>query len=1144
MTRVKTTEREFTGQVIFWLNEAISQGSYPFERASSEASLKVSSTETNFPDIQVWLNREAGMCFCGWELKTPSTPADDEDLLEGAATKARAMNADYFVTWNMRDAIIWRTPNRIERVTREHRSKTYRPIVVVTNAEDLRVASKRELLRGRAREILHDLSILHRVGHLHLVDVDSTFFVHILSEAVKTLRPLINESLASKIGRDKKFKESLFDWAVRQGIANYGDPVFFEIVSRQVAYRLLGKVLFYFTLQRFRADLPAMNLKGIDPATISEKLQEYFESARRIDYQAVFEEDFTDTIPIPPSAIDVLTTLIVDLNRFNFSNMPQDVVGNVFEGLIPPEERHILGQYFTKEELVDLINAFCIQRLNSKVIDPTCGTGTFLIRAYDRLKNFGERAHASLLSNLWGFDVAHFPAELATINLFRQDISNYANFPRIVTKDFFDVKPGDAFKFPPPKPTVDTDFMMEENLPVFDAVVGNFPFIRQELIEKRVPGYKEILARVLTQGQMKEDPNSEGCVKLSGQADIYAYLFFHTARFLKKDGGRMGIVTSNSWLDVAYGYELQRFFLKNFKIVAILESRCEPWFEESAVNTVVTILERIPLDDKVIEDRDEHLVKFVKIKKRLKELAPWDMKLEAMRRWGGLDKLVHTIESAGSEHFKLRGTKFENTLKGVNTREDDDLRIRVIRQGELLENLESAAKTAKWGQYLRAPDVYFEIFKKCEGKLVSLKRLAEVRFGIKPGITKFFFLTKNTIEHWKIEDEFLAPIIRTPKEALGCAIDAENLEFKMLLCRDDIRKLKRYKGLSSYVHWGEKQKTENGTPWPEVPSVRGRKYWYDLGEREIADGLWPEMYFDSYRILLNTARVFESDKFYGVTALNRKDAKLLIAILNSSIIHIQRELCGFHSLGEGVLKMAVHEVEDLLIPQLAEIKADIRSAIIKTFDKLLARQIQCVSEEVKMKDRQKLDILVLEAIGLDPKKYLKTIYDGLCELVRERVELAQMRKTIKKAKTQKDVEKVVVEVVNEVIPDGLRPFPEEFIDSRYLKDAKEISVPNEALKLGFYFMGLQDVITEGGFKYQASSIEEAKFIIYSQRPNSYIAKLPKDKIRIMKAVDEYARYLKGLKDKLFEAFFTRTYDHKLADTLAARVMHEAGAKEI
>lgn len=394
--------------------------------------------------------------------------------------------------------------------------------------------------------------------------------------------------------------------------------------------------------------------------------------------------------------------------------------------------------------------------------------------------------------------------------------------------------------------------MIEDKLPAFDAAVGNFPYIRQELIEKRIKGYKEKIGRTLAQGWRKEYPelfDSKGNLKLSGQADIYAYLFFHTARFLKEDGGRMGIVTSNSWLDVAYGYELQRFFLKNFKIVAILESRCEPWFEEAAVNTVVTILERMPLKkDTAKEKRDNHLVKFVKIKKRLKDLIPWDMKIEAPRRMTGLDKLVHRIERAGVEHLKLQGTKWINTLKGIATYEDDDFRITVVRQGELSQNLESAGKTVKWGQYLRAPDVYFEILEKCKDKLVPLKDMADVRFGIKPGITKFFFSTSDTIEHWKIEDEFLAPIIRTPKEAPGLSIDTENLEFKMLLCMDDIKKLKRHRGVSSYIQWGESQKTENGTSWPEVPSVQGRKYWYDLGERELADGLWPEMYFDSHRI--------------------------------------------------------------------------------------------------------------------------------------------------------------------------------------------------------------------------------------------------------------------------------------------------------
>lgn len=208
------------------------------------------------------------------------------------------------------------------------------------------------------------------------------------------------------------------------------------------------------------------------------------------------------------------------------------------------------------------------------------------------------------------------------------------------------------------------------------------------------------------------------------------------------------------------------------------------------------------------------------------------------------------------------------------------------------------------------------------------------------------------------------------------------------------------------------------------------------------------------------------------------------------------------------------------------------------------RDVESILEEVKMKDRQKLDSLVLEAIGLDPKKYLKPIYDRICELVRERIELAGMRKKIKTTKTEKDVEKLVEQAVDEVIPNGLRKFPEDFIDSKYLKDAKEISIPNEPLKLGGFFFGRQEILSESGFKYEAASVAEAKFIIYSQIPNCYIVKLPEDKIRIKKAVAEYERYIDGLKDELFQTFFTRTHDHKLANTLVIRLMEKFEIRNI
>lgn len=1142
MTDIKSNEREFMSQVTSWLNEFLKEGAYPFEVASSDPSLKVEEKKTKFPDVQIWLNRKAHQGFCGWELKTPATPVDDQELLSNAAEKARAMHADYFVTWNMRDAVIWRTPNWTEEVSRIHRLKTYSPISQVTNPDDLWVVSKQELLKAKAKEILNDLSTLHREGHLHLIDVDSTFFVHELSEAIKTLWPHIHKSLIMEIGKSAAFKNELFDWAVKQGIATYeAGEAFFETVSRQIIYRLFGKILFYLTLRRFRSDIPKLDLHEVNPAKVDKKLKEYFEIARQIDYQAVFEEDFPDKVPFPQSGVEPLVNLLDSLNRYNFSHMPQDVVGNVFEKLIPPEERHALGQYFTNEELVDMITSFCVRSVSDKVLDPTCGTGTFLIRAYDRLRNAGEKDHKKLLSQLWGIDIAHFPAELATINLYRQNIEDYANFPRVISKDFFEVKTGDTFKFPPPKPTGEPDFMIDETIPQFDGIVGNFPYIRQELIEKRIKGYKSTLEKVLFQDWKDDYPAflDKSKPKLSGQADIYAYLFFHAAKHLKDDG-RLGIVTSNAWLDVAYGYELQKFFLKNFKIVAILESRCEPWFEDAAVNTIITIIERCRDE----EQRSDNNVKFVKIKKRLKELIPWDIKL-SMQRWLGLDKLIHAIENAGSEHYRLKGTEIVNTLTGIKTYENGNFRTRVVRQGELLQKVEASCKTVKWGQYLRAPEVYFEILEACKDKLVPLKEVAYIKFGLKTGINEFFYPTRDTIVHWGIEEEFLTPIFKSPKESEKIAIDTNRLEVTAFICRKtkaDLRKDKNI-GALKYIEWGEKQRTKEGIPFPVVPSVQGRNPgWWALPDLPYSQIFWSKAHDVKHLHRFSKTPLLCDCRIYFLTPKKKSQTDLLAASLNSSLSALFLELIGRVSLGDGALDVMVEDAEVyMLIPNIFTGK---NQQIIKAFDKLLTRPIKPIFEEVKMKDRQALDSAVLEALGLDPKKYLKPLYDELTDMVRERIDLAKSRKKVKQVKTQKDIEKLKEQVIDEIIPDGIKKFPEEFVDSKYFKDAKEISIPNELLKLGSYFIGQQEVVSDSGFKYDAVNLEEAKFIIYDQKPNSFLIKIPKKMSVVINAVDDYERYLKDLKAKLFEAFFSRTHDHKQADTLVQQVFEEMGIPEI
>ena len=152
-----------------------------------------------------------------------------------------------------------------------------------------------------------------------------------------------------------------------------------------------------------------------------------------------------------------------------------------------------------REDLVDLVIGTIVQNKDGYYCDPTCGSGTFLIRLYDRLRYLsGHRAtHDKLLNQIWGIDYGKFPAELSTINLFRRDVSNFENFPRVLNENIFDVTKGRTFSFPPPHAGKHFKDKINVPIPEFSGLVGNFPFIRQELIEKKDKGYKLTLTHLL-----------------------------------------------------------------------------------------------------------------------------------------------------------------------------------------------------------------------------------------------------------------------------------------------------------------------------------------------------------------------------------------------------------------------------------------------------------------------------------------------------------------------------------------------------------------------------------------------------------------------------------------------------------------------
>jgi len=790
-------------------------------------------------------------------VTVPSRAADDNALLEFVVRRARAYKAPYFVTWTLRDAILWRTPKAGTPAVRDSLEKLrdYPDLYEIGQADQGPLDERTQLkVLVRGGEILHDLERLLKDEALELVQIDATYFVNRLLDAVQHLLPMVSHSIHDRLGGDIAFRDELTAWAVKQAIAgDPADPEFAESIARQIIYRLLGKMLFYQSLRRSARHLPKLDFEGVDTAQVLPRLRVAFAEARKIDYHAVFDEALPDRIQWPAEASRALADLIQDFHTRDFAALPQDVVGTVFERLIPPEERHGLGQYFTSENLCNLLNAFCITTPTDKVLDPTCGTGTFLIRAYDRLRWLGQHDHATLLSQLWGIDIAPFPAELATINLFRQKIAEHGNFPRVLCQDFLRINPGDMFAFPPPKMDLERPEQVQEPIPQFDAIVGNFPYISADQIEKHEAGYLEFLRKRLIADWFSDYPElfyykdkrkqqlfeqyiaggthkgskpDDAEHRISTYADLYVHLFFHTARFLKP-GGRMGIVTSNAWLDVNYGYELQKFFLKHFKIVAILESRCEPWFTEASVNTIVTIIERC--DDP--KERDNHLAKFVKVKKPLAELIPGDPVVDAIPRLSRLRDLVAHVEQAGRKYGKTHPL-------GMVTEEDDNFRIRILRQSEMLAEVEREGKTIKWGRYLRAPQVYFDMLR--NGRFCLLGEIAVPKFGSKTRINEFFHVTPETAQQFGIETEYLWPLIKSPKDTNTIKVDPADLTLRIFVCRRSKAELKKlgHKGALKYIEWGEQQTYATGTfkglPWPEGAWVKNRRPgWWALPSNEV-----------------------------------------------------------------------------------------------------------------------------------------------------------------------------------------------------------------------------------------------------------------------------------------------------------------------
>ena len=216
---------------------------------------------------------------------------------------------------------------------------------------------------------------------------------------------------------------------------------------------------------------------------------------------------------------------------------------------------------------------------------------------------------------------------------------------------------------------------------------------------------------------------------------------------------------------------------------------------------------------------------------------------------------------------------------------------------------------------------------------------------------------------------------------------------------------------------------------------------------------------------------------------------------------------------------------NLLVPGVRRFSSADAKRVLDAFSKLADRP----------RDRHSLDAAVLKSIGLDPKKYLKPIQEGLRELVRERIALEQMRGKARKTKARgtKAEKRVVEEVLDEVVPHGPRRFPEDFFSDTATTGSKTlVDLPETPLIFYNRPLFVTCVHTaDGSFSRNTKARAEGKFLLYAQLSGHRTAELPNQIVEVTRTVANYEKYLRELRTQLYDAYYRRTLDTRTAARL-------------
>jgi type I restriction-modification system DNA methylase subunit len=941
-------EAEFHGILFTRLQDYIHSNATEFELPVAEKTVDSGRADIFIPNP---LNGDLVI-----EVKRDDVYPRDREVIRQARNYADDLGTQFFATCNSNDLFLFKYSDEIK----------------ISQIEFIYFNLRNKKLSKVVNKLLSDIEYVHKKGKLP-VQQERERIVGVLRSFHSSNWPTYEALANKKYGRNEQFSRAFDDWIRQNDYSALSKGEQFAIAAKQYAYLLTNRVLFYEivrqkTRARYDPDVggmmsPIETESGLplDPLTdyttseyLSTHLRKQFNRIiKEVDYRPVFEDD-TDLFGVFPEnqkTLAMLEDFINNIESERITELNEDLLGEVYEQLIPAKERRELGQFYTHPKIAKTLSEWAVARPDEttlrpseripRVLDPACGSGTFTVETYNILAGlYDESTHQQIVDALFAVDINRFPLHLTALNLSSQKSDKETDHLNIFHDSFFNMDPETERLI---NTKMDSTRESAEKIGKFDAVVGNPPYIRQGDLH---PNKSHFRSHLSVFGRVGYSTYFDGSKELSGKSDAYVYFMTHATQFLR-NGGRLAFIVPNKWLTTRYGETLQEFLFDHYRLVGIVGFTARA-FDDALVDTVMVMLERCEEES----ERRKQTIPFVRVR-------------ETMDSEDIIDTVTVNYDTPSGSYMQIR--------------DRPAYRVTAVEQSYLME-----IGPKKLLPYIRAPSEFIELLE--HPAFVPLNQdIGSIKRGTMTGANDFFFVSEKDKNNWTIDDRFLHPAIKSIKDVDSFVIMAEDSNKYLfdihgyaeqirhddggLASNSDLETrvkdaLERdgYSGARSYIEWGERENHHTGA------TCQNRSIWFDLGKLNPPEILHPKFFNDDVYTIGNPDRLMPSNAIDCINLEESVNSDSMVAFFHSTVYKALLETWG-RAEGGGALQLMTYEVSSIPVLDVRKLENETQENLANLKERIIRGNVDA---------KEDVDELILEILDLEiSAERFRNLYDAM-----------------------------------------------------------------------------------------------------------------------------------------------------------------------